>query len=188
MFKFITTGGNIALNIQTAARHSNLFLNVLLYDEKNLLIASYNGNSANLSHPITININLNAGKYYLAITGSGDGNADAGYTNYASLGAYNISGSIPFLKTALSTVETSKNNQIRIYPNPTRDELTIDFGSFKGTHQVEIINAVQQILHKTTASDRILKISIADKPPGIYFVIIKNKSTGYDKSFSITKQ
>jgi len=188
MFKFTTSGGNTTLHVQAIEKHSDLLLKVSLYDEKNVLIASYNGNPANLGLPITITANLTAGSYYLAITNSGYETADTGFTSYASLGAYNISGSISSSNKVLSTIETIKNDQIRIYPNPTRDELTIDFGSFKGVHQVEIINAVQQILYKTTTSENILKISIADKSPGIYFVIIKNKSTGYSKRFSIIKQ
>ncbi|SDQ08161.1 Por secretion system C-terminal sorting domain-containing protein [Chryseobacterium soldanellicola] len=188
MFKFNTNGGNTAINIQAVERHSDLRLKVSLYDEKNVLIVSYNADPADLSAPITINVNLSAGNYYLAVTNAGDGNADTGFTHYASLGAYNIFGSVSSFSPALGTIETTKNDQIRIYPNPTRDELTIDFGSFSGNHQVEIISAVQQIIYKTTTSEKILKVSIADKSPGIYFVIVKNKSTGFNKSFSIIKQ
>lgn len=187
MFQFSTGGGNTILNIQTAERHSNLLLKVSLYDNKNILIGIYKGNPSNLSAPVVINTNLNAGKYYLAITGIGEGTVDTGYTSYASLGGYNISGSVINSTLSLS-IANNHNGMINIYPNPVKDNLNIDFGSVKKNHHIEIVNALGQSIHKTSTSEKVLSISFYDVPPGFYRLIIKDNLNTIIKAFSLIKQ
>ncbi|ANF49505.1 hypothetical protein A0O34_02575 [Chryseobacterium glaciei] len=189
LFQFNTAGGNIILNIQTTERHSNLLLKASLYDSKNELIGTYKGTPSNLSAPITINTNLNAGNYYLAITGIGDGTVDTGYTSYASLGAYNITGATPSLNSTLGVTRTNNNgSMIYIYPNPVKNKLNIDFGPVKNNYHVEIINTLGQLIHKTTTSEKVLTIPFSDKPSGFYRLIIKDSRNIIVKAFSLIKQ
>lgn len=43
----------------------------------------------------SINVNVNAGTYYLKIAGVGKGDLATGYSDYGSLGQYQITGSYP---------------------------------------------------------------------------------------------
>ncbi|MFP3594202.1 T9SS type A sorting domain-containing protein [Chryseobacterium sp. SIMBA_038] len=189
LFQFNTGGGNIVLNIETTERHSNLLLKASLYDSQNVLIGTYKGTPSDLSAPININTNLNAGNYYLAITGIGDGTVDTGYTSYASLGAYTITGSTPSLNSTLGVTRTNSNvSMINIYPNPVKNKLNIDFGPVKNNYHVEIINTLGQLIHKSSTSEKLLSIPFSDKPSGFYRLIIKDNHNTIVKAFSLVKQ
>lgn len=74
-----------------------------------------------------------------------------------------------------------------VYPNPVKDELTINLGSVKDNYQIEIINNMGLTVYKTTTSDQTLKVSLSDKLAGIYIVNIKGTATGSNKSIKIIK-
>lgn len=187
VFSFTTTGGNTAITVKAADRHSDLRLYGRLYgNPPSLPILEYTAPANNLSLPLNFNTNLAAGKYYLVIEGVGDGTANTGYTNYASLGTYSISGTIN--SATLGTNEIKNNNSFKIYPNPVKDELTIDMGSNREKYQIEITNPLGRTLYKAISSEKIHKISVSGKPAGLYFVVLKNVSTNEIKSFSIIKQ
>ncbi len=73
-------------------RGSNLDILVTLYDGAGNVVAQ--------SNPIgetnaTLQVNVAAGRYYLAVTGVGEGDPATGYSDYASQGQYTISGTVP---------------------------------------------------------------------------------------------
>lgn len=92
-FKFSTSGGAVVLQADplmelNAQRGGNLDIQLSLYDSL--------GNVVTINNPsddtrANISTNLSAGNYYLAVDGAGSVN----YSDYASLGQYFISGSIP---------------------------------------------------------------------------------------------
>jgi len=91
-FSFSSGPGTMTLNISPAARSANLDLSAELYDANGVLLAS--------SNPVDV---LNAGivansptsaTYFLKIDGVGKGDLTTGYSDYASLGQYIISGSV----------------------------------------------------------------------------------------------
>lgn len=91
-FTFTTSGGNVTINVNTVSRHSDLDIIVRLHNASGAQIGTYNpgGQSA------TVSANLAAGRYYFSVDGIGSGNPwDNGYSDYASLGQYYISGTIP---------------------------------------------------------------------------------------------
>ncbi len=97
MFTFITGGGTVSLNVNPAARHADLDILVRLYNSAGILLGTYN--PAGL--PATVNIVLASGRYYVSVDGTGAGlPASTGYSEYASLGIYTISGFIPPYCTA----------------------------------------------------------------------------------------
>lgn len=187
IFYFNTTGGNIEISVKAADRHSNLRPRIRLHGNTALPpILDYTAQSSNLGLPLTFNTNLPAGKYYIIIEGVGDGTANTGYTNYGSLGAYSIYGKTN--SSLLSTKEIKENNAVKIFPNPVKDNLTIDLGSDNDTYEIELVNPVGQSLYKATTSEKTHKISVSEKPAGKYFIILKNTKTGLRKSYNIIKQ
>jgi hypothetical protein len=96
LFTFTTTGGNLALTVNAILKYSDLRFWVGIYNAQQVIQANYYSDPSNLGTPIGININLPAGTYYLAVGGIGNGNAATGYSNYASLGAYSVTGTVPY--------------------------------------------------------------------------------------------
>ena len=94
-FQFTTGAGTVTLNVNPAEVGANLDLEASLYDSSGTLVTSSNPLQA-LS--ASLSANLAAGQYYLKIDGVGAGNPTTnpptGFTDYASLGQYAISGSI----------------------------------------------------------------------------------------------
>ncbi len=112
-FRFNTAGGNVTLNVSPAAIGANLDIEASLFDSNGVLVASDNALQA-LNASITAN--LAAGAYFLKIDGVGAGTPTAptptGYSDYASIGQYTISGTLaPAGGDSLSIVATdaSKN-------------------------------------------------------------------------------
>lgn len=91
-FSFTTTGGAVSLNFETVSRHGNLDILATIYNSGGSAIGTANGAGLNASY----NGNLAAGTYYVSIDGTGFGDPlNTGYSDYSSLGYFEISGSIP---------------------------------------------------------------------------------------------
>ena len=93
-FRFVSGNGNVSLTINPVPLSPNLDILAELYDANGLLIATSNpvdGLSASINETA-----LPAGEYFISIDGIGKGDPlGTGYTDYASLGQYSISGSVP---------------------------------------------------------------------------------------------
>jgi PKD repeat protein len=104
VFKFVTAAaGNASLSINPAARGANLDIKAQLLDAGGNVIATSDPSSFALSSTFPaglaagFNQNLAAGTYYLRIDGNGSAGDDtsAGYSDYASIGQYTITGTLP---------------------------------------------------------------------------------------------
>ena len=90
MFSFVAGAGNASFTVKGAALGGNLDVALQLIDSKGKVLASANAD-ATLGSTISFAIPAQ-GTYFLSVTGAGKGNAlTTGYTNYGSLGQYNIS-------------------------------------------------------------------------------------------------
>jgi hypothetical protein len=87
---------------------------------------------------------LAAGTYYLEIDGVGNGSsASTGYTDYASIGGYNISGTIP--KATGIAKQEEQISQFNIFPNPSNGTFNITFNTnVKSNYRLEVINTLGQ--------------------------------------------
>lgn len=91
VFSFATSGGNVSINIDPAALGPNLDILAILYNA--------NGGEVARNNPIgslnaSFNLTLPAGKYYLAIDGTGELAPGPGYNDYGSLGQYTVTGTV----------------------------------------------------------------------------------------------
>lgn len=93
MFSFSSGPGTITLNLSPATRSPNLDISAELYDANGALLATANPLDA-LNASIVVN-SPNGGAYFLKIDGVGKGDLATGYSDYGSLGQYNINGSVP---------------------------------------------------------------------------------------------
>lgn len=95
VFSLTTGAGDLSLTVTPFATGPNLDVLAQLYDASGALVASANPTSL---LGATINATVDAGQYYLHVDGVGVGDptssSPTGYTDYASIGSYTISGSI----------------------------------------------------------------------------------------------
>ncbi len=93
VYSFDTTGGNFTLTATPAVHGPNLDIKMELLDSQGSVLASDNP-EADIKASITQT--LQAGTYYVSIDGVGKPatETDPGYSDYASLGQYKISGQI----------------------------------------------------------------------------------------------
>ncbi|MCP4001504.1 MAG: cell surface protein, partial [Gammaproteobacteria bacterium] len=94
VFGFVSGIGDLSMNISPAPYSPNLDIEAELYNANGSLIRSsnpVNNLDASFNEP-----GLPAGEYFVMIKGIGKGDPLAtGYTDYASLGNYTVSGSVP---------------------------------------------------------------------------------------------
>jgi PKD repeat protein len=90
VFQFSTGSGSVSININPAPRGANLDIEARILDAQGNLVATSNptGLAASFSQ------NLPAGIYYLRIDGVGAGDLTTGYSDYASIGQYSVSGTL----------------------------------------------------------------------------------------------
>jgi PKD repeat protein len=93
VFAFFSGTGNLNFSVTPAAIGPNLDIAVALFDDVGNQLAYSNPADA-LNASISL-ANVPAGTYYLVVDGFGKGDASVGYTDYASLGEYVVSGTIP---------------------------------------------------------------------------------------------
>lgn len=93
-FSFWTGAGDVTLNVNPAPLGPNLAVEADLYDASGALVTSVNPVGA-LNAIVRVNV-TSPGQYFLKVSGTGKGNpATNGFSNYASLGNYLITGSVP---------------------------------------------------------------------------------------------
>ncbi|AMK76664.1 MULTISPECIES: PKD domain-containing protein [Methylomonas] len=92
VFVFSTGGGSAQFNVTPDTTAPNLDVLLKLLDAQ--------GNTVAQANPVdslaaSLNVSLNAGKYFLRIEGVGKGDLITGYSDYGSLGQYQITGNYP---------------------------------------------------------------------------------------------
>jgi hypothetical protein len=110
VYGFTCAGGGVTFSLvsdQSApAGTSNLDARAVIYDASGNTLAESNPTGSLLP---SLSTTLAAGSYYLAIVGVGEGSVPGtGYTNYGSLGRYEITGSV-IASTVAAPVITSSN-------------------------------------------------------------------------------
>lgn len=93
VFSFESGAGTISLNLAPSARGPNLDISASLLDAGGNLLAGSNPADA-LSASISL-AGMPAGTYFLKVHGVNKGDPSSGYSDYASLGEYIISGTVP---------------------------------------------------------------------------------------------
>jgi hypothetical protein len=109
VYSFTTSGGAVTLTAAPATTYANLDIILTLTNSSGITVASANptataSGSQTGTNPLTglsatISTTLAAGTYYLQVDGTGQGDLTTGYSDYASLGEYRISGTVPVSTT-----------------------------------------------------------------------------------------
>ncbi|NJA05434.1 PKD domain-containing protein [Methylococcaceae bacterium WWC4] len=92
VFTFYTDGGDVQFNAVSGSVAGNLDITLKLFDASGKSVSEVNPVD---SLSASLSATLNAGQYFLQIDGVGKGDLTTGYSDYASLGQYQITGSYP---------------------------------------------------------------------------------------------
>jgi hypothetical protein len=92
-YSFTSSGGNVSITVNPSASYPDLDIILKLLNSSGSVIATSdptNTQSATLTNSIA------AGQYYILVDGTGQGDPfTTGYSDYASIGEYTITGSVP---------------------------------------------------------------------------------------------
>lgn len=126
---------------------------------------------------------LAAGTYYIEIDGVGNGSgASTGYTEYASLGGYNFSGTAP-VPTGVD--EEANINEFNIFPNPSTGAFNVTFNTaVRSNYKVTVVNTLGQKVYEETlnsfSGSYSKQLDLGQLGKGVYMINIsddENSST-----------
>ncbi len=175
-FKMELGTGALELKIRPADKYDqspNLDIQARLLDDKGTEIAKSDPDGIVVA---ILNENITkSGTYYLEIDGVGFGDPlTNGYTDYASLGQFFISGTVPADTTA--GVNDNELTGVRVSPNPANNVLNINLSISANEHKVTIYNylgaVIQREVMHTGATH--LALNTSNIASGMYFVKVSN--------------
>ena len=79
----------------------------------------------------------------------------------------------------LNVLNQSLTNTIKIYPNPTKDQIIIDFGNYimMSDYTIKIINSLGQIVYISSTNQQLSNIDLSTWNKSLYFIqIIDNQN------------
>ncbi len=123
VFQFSTGDGIVTINLNPAPRGANLDIQARISDAQGNVIATINPTGL----PAAISQSLSAGVYYLTIDGVGAGDLTIGYSDYASIGQYSITGTIPASGAQAPIAAVTAN------PTSGTTPLTVSFSSINSS-------------------------------------------------------
>ncbi|THU38190.1 T9SS type A sorting domain-containing protein [Niastella caeni] len=177
MFSFSTSSGPVNLTFTPNAHYPTLDILATLYDHTGTVITSSNPAGLNAG----ISTTLAAGSYYVSVTGTGEGDpATTGYSNYASLGSYNISGTVPIHivldhdpKGGVTPLAKPKDIiSLVVSPNPAANQVTLQFGKHNSHFDVKIRDVNGVVVYTASHVQSGQQINIANLSSGLYFITI----------------
>jgi hypothetical protein len=77
-------------------------------------------------------------------------------------------------------LETSENilaEQIKVYPNPSKDIFIIDFKNIKSDIKFELFSSNASLITKGKFENKTNKIDLSGKPNGVYLLKLINEKT-----------
>lgn len=161
VFTFFTDGGNVQFSVASGSIEPDLDLSVTLIDGAGNAIVSANPVDS-LSASLTAT--LSAGQYFLQIEGVGYGDLTAGYSDYASLGQYQITGSYP--KSAVTAIPPTA--VVSALPTVGDAPLTVSFNGAGSTDQDGSIASYDWNYGDGTANGSTATASHVYNTPGTY--------------------
>jgi len=179
MFSFSTSGGLANLTFNPNAYYPTLDILATLYDHNGTVITTSDPADLNAA----ISTTLAAGKYYVSVTGTGSGDpATTGYSNYGSLGTYNITGTVPILillskdagmprkvdVTPLSKPVTS----LVVSPNPAANQVKLQYGKRDSYFDAKITDVTGAVVYSALHIQTGQIVNIASLKTGSYFITI----------------
>lgn len=161
VFSFYTDGGNVQFNAASGAVSANLDISLKLMTSSGTVLASANpADSLSASLAAT----LAPGQYFLQIDGIGYGDLTTGYSDYASVGQYLITGTYP--KSGATTIAPTA--VISALPTSGSAPLTVSLNGTGSVDQDGSITAYAWNFGDGTPNSNSASVSHFYNTPGTY--------------------
>ena len=82
-------------------------------------------------------------------------------------------------------VEISQNSDVKIFPNPASESLTISYPKTDDIPTISIYSITGQLLHSSTIENENTNINISEFTPGIYYLRFSSQKQSIVKSFTV---
>ena len=180
VFVFQTSGGNVQVTADNATVDPDLDIRLSIFDTAGVELAVSDPTE---SLDATLSTTLAAGTYYVAISGTGNGTAATGYSDYASLGVFSITAVIPQEPFALAAEIVS----------PFADEVSLPFGTglildglvSGGSPSWEIISSPDGAVATFSSPDAV-STDVIFSSPGVYVIEFKSHLANETASDTLT--
>lgn len=143
---------------------------------------------------------LNA-NYYLWEFGDGVTSNDSMPTHYyPASGTYNVRvivGNACYYDTAYITLNISNvgtgtlnagNSAVRLYPNPSQGQVTVEYEGAGGINAVSVVNAVGAVVYKETFKQaRKEMVNLSELPAGSYLIRVQTREGWQTQRLQLTK-
>ena len=120
----VEAAGELDLAFLPAAVGANLDIDVILLDEHGNVVAT--NDQEGLSARIVAT--LEPGTYYVCISGKGHGAVNPDYSDYGSIGAYSVEGTLPTAQPSIET--TTDQTSVDQIPGDTNGDGVVSFQDF----------------------------------------------------------
>ena len=151
---------------------------------------SMSGNQGNAWNQATVNLSAYAGQASVQLRFTGT--TGTSYTSDMAIDDVVLDAGTSALveNTISSTNELANNQSVRLYPNPTKDILTLETEGLAPGAMIKVFNLVGQSLDFVpvrTTSEKTYEINASDLTPGIYLLQIQSDQYSKAIKFSVVE-
>ncbi len=183
-FSFTTTAsGSVKIDAKTVSRNGNLDILLKLYDSTGKEMGSFTNTTPNELNA-TFTQTLPAGKYFVSVDGTGAGDVlSGGYSAYASIGSYTITGTIE--KSILSSEDYELTTSLDVFPVPFKKDFSFSVSDQLSNPKVELYDSLGKVYDIDIEKDfskNLYNVSTNGLSEGMYFLKIQT-----DKGYKTAK-
>lgn len=77
--------------------------------------------------------------------------------------------------------------QLKLYPNPSKEDISISFGEIGGVKDLSLFNMQGQLLWQKQTSETSLKLTVAQFPSGIYHLYVRSNKASVVEKIQVIK-
>lgn len=196
VFKFTIGAGDIDLlvapyyNTTDLNRYPNLNVKLRLLNSSGTAIATVDSlppTDFNTWAAMSANLKINgiaAGTYYLEVDGTKQGaTPSVGYSDYCSIGGFNISGMVP---KPVGILQEEKISQFNVYPNPSSGAFSLSFNTIaKSNYKLSVLNTLGQIVYEEELigfnGAYAQQLNLASYGKGVFLINIADEESSFTK-------
>ncbi len=115
------------------------------------------------TYTTTIEENGEHSWYVKAINGSGVAKQSTSTRNFTA-------------KTMSTQIQINEGGEVKVYPNPFKDEFTVDLQGVTGINQLKVLDAIGKTVAVKAVDSNVINIDLSNRQPGLYILLVEGKN------------